>query len=143
MKVRIVANIDTARILASRGLGASNLARCFLASEVVRLSDPYVPFQQGTLKNSAQVSGDGSQIVYPGPYAHYQYTGKVMGPNIPIFKDGKLAGFYSRAPKYYTGKSIQYHGAPMRGPQWDKRMLADRHEDLERSLAGYIGGLTK
>lgn len=94
MKIRIVANIDAARILTSRGLGTGNLARRFLASEVVRLSDPYVPFRQGTLKNSAQISGDGSQIVYPGPYAHYQYVGKVMGPNIPIFNDGRLTGFY-------------------------------------------------
>lgn len=143
MKIRIVANIDAARILTSRGLGTGNLARRFLASEVVRLSDPYVPFRQGTLKNSAQISGDGSQIVYPGPYAHYQYVGKVMGPNIPIFNDGRLTGFYSKAPKHYTGKNLQYHGAPMRGPQWDRRMLADRREDLEKSLAGYIGGTKK
>lgn len=139
MKFHISCDIDPDKILASRGLGASNLARRFLASEVVRFSDPYVPFRHGTLKNSAQISGDGTQIVYPGPYAHYQHTGEVMGPNIPVFEDGRLSGFYSKAPKHYTGKSIEYHGAPMRGPRWEKRMLIDRREDLERSLINYMG----
>ena len=65
---------------------------------------------------------------------------KVMGPNIPIFQGGQLVGFFSRGPKRYTGASLQYHGAPMRGPQWDKRMLADKGEVLAQNLANYVGG---
>lgn len=143
MKVKVKIDINPAQILESRGLGASRAARRYLASEVKRFCDPYVPFAQGTLKNSAIIAGDGSTITYPGPYAHYQYEGKAMGPNIPIIQGGQLTGFFSRSPKRYTGADLQYHGAPMRGPQWDKRMLADKSEELAQSLANYVGGRSK
>lgn len=121
MSVKI--DINPAKILKSRGLGSNTGARKYLASEVKRFCDPYVPMQQGMLKNQAIIASDGSQLVYTQPYAHYQYYGKVMG---------------GRAPKHYTGDDLTYHGAPMRGPQWDKRMLADKSGDLERSMDAYI-----
>lgn len=123
MSVKVKVNIPTAKILKSRGLGSDNGARKYLASEVKRLCDPYVPMQQGMLKNNVTIATDGSQLVYTQPYAHYQYHGKVMA---------------GRAPKHYTGDDLTYHGAPMRGPQWDKRMLADKSQDLEKSLDAYI-----
>ena len=121
MSVKI--DINTNKILKVRGLGGSKEAQKYLASEVKRLCDPYVPKQQGNLKNNATIAGDGSQLVYNQPYAHYQYYGQVMA---------------GRAPKHYTGESLSYHGAPMRGAQWEKRMLADKSKDLERSVEAYI-----
>lgn len=94
MKVKVKIDINAAQILASRGLGPSCAAQHYLASEMVRLSDPYVPFRQGALKNSATIAQDGSAITYPGPYAHYQYEGKARGPNIPIIKGGQLVSFF-------------------------------------------------
>ena len=126
MKVRT--NIRPDAILRARGLGDSDRARVFLANEVARLSDPYVPMQQGTLKNTRQIAGDGRSITYLQPYAHYQYKGEVMA---------------GRVPKHYTGKPLTCHGAPMRGREWDKRMLADRRDDLVQSVAGYVGGKPK
>lgn len=123
MSVKVKIDIPTAKILKSRGLGSDTGARKYLASEVKRLCDPYVPMQQGALKNIVTIAADGSQLVYTQPYAHYQYHGKVMA---------------GRAPKHYTGDDLTYHGAPMRGPQWDKRMLADKSQDLEKSLDAYI-----
>lgn len=123
MSVKVKVDIPTAEILKSRGLGSDTGARKHLASEVKRLCDPYVPMQQGMLKNNVTIAADGSQLVYTQPYAHYQYHGKVMA---------------GRAPKHYTGDDLTYHGAPMRGPQWDKRMLADKSQDLEKSLDAYI-----
>lgn len=123
MSVKVKVDIPTAKILKSRGLGSDTGARKFLASEVKRLSDPYVPMQQGALKNITTIAADGSQLVYTQPYAHYQYYGQVMG---------------GRAPKHYTGDALSYHGAPMRGPNWDKRMLADKSGDLENSLDAFI-----
>ena len=124
MKIKV--DIDTAKIMKSRGLGGDHRARVFLASEVKRLSDPYVPMQQGLLKNHAVVAPNGSTLTYTQPYAHYQYYGEVMA---------------GRAPKKYTGKDLTYHGGPMRGPRWEKRMLADKSDDLVKNLKAYIGGL--
>lgn len=126
--MKVKTDIRPAVILRARGLGDSDRARVFLANEVARLSDPYVPMQQGILKNTKQIAGSGRTITYLGPYAHYQYVGEVMA---------------GRAPKHYTGKPLTYHGAPMRGPEWDKRMMADRRDDLVQSVANYVGGKPK
>lgn len=120
MSVKV--DINTAKILKSRGLGSDNGVQKYLASEVKRFCDKYTPMQQGDLMK-ATIAADGSQIVYNRPYAHYQYYGKVMA---------------GRAPKSYTGDDLTYHGAPMRGPQWEKRMLADKSKDIERSVEAFI-----
>ena len=116
-------DINKAEILKRLGLGGTNKVQKYIASQVKRLCDPYVPMQQGLLKNNATIAGNGSSIVYTQPYAHYQYYGEVMA---------------GRAPKQYTGKKLTYHGAPMRGAQWEKRMLADKSKDLEASVEAYI-----
>lgn len=128
MKVSVKVNVSVASIMAKRGLGRSNRVRKFIASEVKRLSDPYVPMQSGRLKNGAYISPDGSTLTYRGPYAHYHWVGEVMG---------------GRAPKHYTGRAIQHHGAPMRGKQWTERMMADRSPELIESVANYTGGKGK
>lgn len=119
----IKVDLPKAEILKNLGLGGSNKVQKYLASQVKRLCDPYVPMQQGALKNNATIAADGSSIVYTQPYAHYQYYGKAMA---------------GRAPKQYTGDDLTYHGAPMRGPQWEKRMLADKSKDLEKSVDAFI-----
>lgn len=137
MKIKV--DINTAQIMKKRGLGGDHRAQKFLASQVQKFCDPYVPMSSGLLKNQAVVASDGSTLTYTQPYAHYQYYGKVMGPNY-MDKEGKWHS--GKAPKKYTGKDLTYHGAPMRGPEWDKRMLADKHDDLVRNLKAYIGGLS-
>ena len=143
MKISATSHIDTESILRRRGLGGSNDARLVLASEVAHQCDPYVPMSAGSaahMKDSVQIAPDGSEITYPGPYAHYQYEGKVYGPNIPL-ADG---GFFSPvAPKQPTGAELQYHGAPMRGAHWDKRMMADHADEVVDAVARRVGGTRK
>lgn len=123
--MKITVDINTSKILRERGLGGDNRAQVFLASEVKRLSDPYVPMQSGNLKNQAVIASDGSSITYTQPYAHYQYYGEVMA---------------GRAPKHYTGDKLTYSGGGMRGPRWDERMKADKSKELVDSLEKFIGG---
>lgn len=121
--MRIKVEFPKGEILKNLGFGGTNKVQKYIASQVKRLCDPYVPMQQGNLKNTATIAGDGSSIVYTQPYAHYQYYGEVMA---------------GRAPKQYTGEDLTYHGAPTRGPMWDKRMIADKSKDLESSVEAYI-----
>ena len=123
--MKITVDINTAKILRDRGLGGDNSAQVYLASEVKRLCDPYVPMQSGTLKNTAVVAPDGSSVTYIQPYAHYQYYGEAMA---------------GRAPKHYTGNALTYSGGGLRGPQWDKRMMADKSKELVKNLETFIGG---
>lgn len=132
MKIKVDINVN--KILASRGLGSSTKVQKNLASKVVQLSDPYVPMQQGLLKNTRTIAADGSQIVYTQPYAHYQYYGEVYGPN---YTNGTR--FWSgKAPKKPTGRPLTYSNAPMRGARWTERMIADKRKELENDVEAFI-----
>lgn len=126
MKMDVDVNIDTGKILRKYGLGESKEAQRFLAEDVERKCQPYVPRKAGVLEGSARVTDD--SIIYPGPYAHYQYVGEVMA---------------GRAPKHYTGRDIDYHDSPMRGKQWDKRMMADHGKEVEQDFENYLKGRNK
>ena len=139
MGVRVTTKIDVGGILRKRGLGDSNRVRKYLASQVRKRSDPYVPFRQGTLKNTAKISPGGTQVIYTQPYAGYQYRGLVMGPNV-LTKNG-WRSMAKKGGKYYTGQALKYKSDNgMRGPYWDKRMLENHRDDLEKDVAAAIGG---
>lgn len=92
-----------------KGLGRGGPIQKYIDSEVLRLSEPYMPFQSGMLKSSGQIGtvvGSGL-VVYNTPYARYQYYGYVM---------------VGKAPKQLTDRRIAYHGAPKRGAYWFERM---------------------
>ena len=72
------------------------------------------------------------EIEYRGPYAHYHYKGILMlAPN-----GSSWAKFGEK--KYYTGKKMNYQGAPKRGAEWDKRMMNDRGKEVCRDVENFI-----
>lgn len=100
-------------------------AQAFVDSEVLRLSNPYIPMQSSMLQKSGILGttiGTG-EVTYNTPYARYQYYGKVM---------------VGRAPKQLTDKDLTYHGAPMRGALWFERMKADKKEQIFRGAAKFV-----
>ena len=123
MKISVKAMVDPKAILDRKGLGPDNRLLKYLAGRVKAHCDPYVPMKAGILKNTAAISPDGSELTYSTPYAHYQYHGMAMA---------------GRAPKHYTGKALKHRGAPMRGPHWEKRMVADKRSVIEDEIAAFI-----
>lgn len=95
-----------------------------------KMCDPYVPMQEGVLSQSINVTPQ--YVEYRTPYAHYQYMGLVYGPNIPIYKDGQIVGWFSPPgqKKYPTGASIQYSKEqhPLATHHWDQAMMTDKGE---------------
>lgn len=72
MGTNIKLKIDPAdKILLKRNLNRNGRGQQFFTHEVRRLSDPYVPFLSGTLKDTAQELT--SRIEYVQPYARRQY----------------------------------------------------------------------
>lgn len=72
MGANIKLKIDPAdKILLKRNLNRNGKGQQFFTHEVRRLSDPYIPFLNGTLKNTAQELT--SRIEYVQPYARRQY----------------------------------------------------------------------
>lgn len=90
--------------------------------------DPYVPMDEGVLSQNVNVTP--KYLQYNGPYAHYQYTGIVYGPNIPIMENGVIVGYYSPPdkPKHPTGAAIKYSTEkhPLATHHWDKAAMDDK-----------------
>jgi hypothetical protein len=74
-------------------LDRADKAEVWLANEILKDTDPFVPMLTGSLSQRSHV--EGKSVVYPGPYARYLYYGKVMkGPKY--------------GPKYATDKDLVY-----------------------------------
>jgi len=119
-------NIDLSnapKIISKLGLNAGGKAQLFFTNELMRISDPYVPFKQGALKNSARIVEQGTAIEYNTPYARYQWYGKVM---------------VGSKPKVVTDRDLVYRGGALRGKMWVARAFNDNKQMIidmvERSM---------
>ena len=107
----------------------------FAAAEWHRLYKPYVPFAEGKLFNSVQIRP--KEIEHVVPYAHYQYTGQVYGPNYPIFSGGKIVGWRSPLKKHPTGRALKYKN-PKAAKEWDKAAAPTQMPKLISTLQSYV-----
>lgn len=107
------------------------------ASEWHRMYAPYVPFESGTLRDSVTIAP--KTITHNAPYAHYQYTGDVYGPNFPITQNGVRVGYYStpNRPKQRTEKKLKYKN-PKAAAKWDQVAAGTQLPKLVSSLQAYI-----
>jgi hypothetical protein len=111
-----------------------------ISNTLAKKCDPYVPFANGDLSQTAEVTSEG--VRYTQPYARYQYYGEVYGPNIPIIKDGIIVGWFSppNQKKHPTGRPINYNkeAHPLATSKWDEAMLRDHREDFEKEVTEII-----
>lgn len=101
-------------IMAARGIESRGRVQQFIDSEVLRRSDPYVPFRTGVLKGSGTRNtklGSG-QVIYQTPYAK----------------------------RLYYNPQYKFEGAPLRGGYWFERMKADHRDSILRGAAKLAGG---
>lgn len=121
----------------------------YIATQWHRHYAKYVPMQSGILYQ--QVTFDakkGSGIVnHEVNYAHYQYTGNVYSPNIPITEGGAIVGYFSpkNRPKTKTERKLKYSRKfhPDASAKWDEAAAPVELPKLEREIEGYLnkGGL--
>ena len=116
-------------------------AQRLLNLQVAADCDPYIPFRQGQLRNSLTYPQGvyGGELEWNAPYAHYQYTGIVYGPNIPI-RDagGNITGWYSPPSKNPTGRPLTYHTAGT-GDHWFEKAKAQHGDDWVRLVKRTAG----
>ncbi len=91
-------------------------AQQYVDSEVLRLSDPYVPMLTGTLKKSGTLGTViGSGVVeYTAPYAKEQY--------------------YNNAGRGKEGLNAANGNKGLRGREWFERMKADHLDEIEHNV---------
>ena len=101
-----------------------------------KMCDPYVPMDEGILAQSLDITSEG--VTYKQPYAHYQYTGLVYGPNIPIMENGIIVGWFSRPgqTKTPTGEYLNYSKEkhPLASSEWDKAMMRDKGNEFKQQV---------
>lgn len=123
-------------------------AQKLLNLQVAADCDPYIPFQQGALKNSVTYPEGvyGGEIQWGGeevgvPYAHYMYIGEIYGPNIPIRdSNGNITGYYSPPSKSPTGRPITYHPeGTERGDHWFEKAKEEHKDDWLRLVRETVG----
>lgn len=101
--------IDIQKAISRRGLEVQGRVQRFIDSEVLRLTEPYVPRLTGALINSGTINtrvGSG-QVIYKTPYARRQY---------------------------YENK-----GSGRRGKQWFERMKANHVGEILQGAARIAG----
>ena len=106
----------------------------YAALEYHNLYKKYVPYKEGILQNTVNITP--WQIIHTQPYAHYQYMGKVYGPNIPMFSGGAIVGFRSipKSEKHPTGKSLTYRN-PTATAHWNENVSG---EEVAQIIAEFI-----
>lgn len=130
----VVFNMDGAEtMLRKRGLEKDGRIQRMFTVRCAAEMDPYVPMQQGPLKNTRIITPD--SVTYNMPYARFQYYGKVM-----VGEKSRSAYAKLGERKVVIDKDLQHHGAPKRGPFWDKRMWADKKYKIVNDVAVAAGG---
>lgn len=138
---------NTAAMLQKFNLQQGGLVQQTIDKTVIDYNLAYCPWESGLMAKSAYGAtqiGSG-RVIYPGPYARYQYYGEIYGPNIPVFEDdsGVPTRFFSPPgqKKHPTGRSLDHATDvnPLAGPFWFERMKADRLQDIVQEAKSVAG----
>ena len=94
-----VLNFDLEGLKKKKGLEPGGRVEQVMAKELLRLSEPYVPFDEGHLRDSGRIE-NGNEVVWGGSQVLY-------------------------ARRLYYHPEYNFQGAPRRGGMWVDRMLQD------------------
>lgn len=104
------------------------------------LCAPYVPMDSGALQQNVDITPE--YVHYKVPYAHYQWEGKVYGPNIPITVGGKIVGWYSPKDeqKKPTGRELNHSKSknPLATAHWERAMAVAKGQQLANEITEYL-----
>ncbi len=110
VKATLVSTINPTSILVNVTGKQGIKVKKFMANEIVTATEPFVPFRDGYLKNSATIALDGNFIQYNMPYAR----------------------------RLWYGDGFNFNGAPIRGSRWVERSWAVNGNEILLATARYI-----
>ena len=147
MAIKVTLKMNpTWQIIKAKGLDENGDVQKFLINTVNNRIGRYMPASSATavLATKKKFIAGPTQIVVQGPYARYQYYGKVMvnaktgkGPmNIPgvglRYKKGTVLKETDRPLDYDT----TFHKDA--GPFWDRALMAAEGKAIEADVQAYI-----
>lgn len=119
------------KIIKDHGLDSNGRVTRHLRDEADRLMNPFVPGGAGGKLAELKTYPNNYSIKYISPYAHYQYTGKLM-----LAKNGS-SWARKGEKKHYTSKKLKYHTSGT-GDHWEKLMLQRHKNSLTKDVQNYI-----
>lgn len=131
-------------ILTRLGVNKTGDVQRFVTETVNRRITRYMQYRTGVLSTKLKFVKSPTEIEVLGPYACYQYYGKVMvdaetgkGPmNIPgvglRFRKGAVLKATDRDMEYDKTKN------PKAGPYWDRRMMAAEGGQIAAEAQAYV-----
>ena len=119
------------QILKNHGLEKDGRVQKYLMTTADRFMMPFIPGGAGGMLAKNKAYPNNHSIKYISPYAHYQYTGKLM-----LTKSGS-SWAKEGEKKFYTNEKLKYHTAGT-GAKWDKLMMQRRKNDLIKDVENYI-----
>ncbi len=120
----------TSKIIKDHGLDKNGKVTAHLRNTADRLMTPFVPGGAGGMLAKLKTYPNNYSIKYTSPYAHYQYTGKLM-----LAKNGS-SWAKKGEKKYYTSRRLKYHTSGT-GDHWDKMMMQRRGKELAKDVENY------
>jgi len=98
-------------------------AQAWLGERILQDCRPYMPHLTGSLQQRSHTEDGGRAVVFPGPYARFQYEGKVMVDPVtrsPWARPG--------AKKVVTDRPLKYSD-PAARDHWFEAAKADYRQD--------------
>ena len=112
-------------ILNRLGVGADGDVQMQVTRIINQRITRYMPYRTGVLATKLKHIKSPTEIEVLGPYARYQYFGKVMaGP----------------PPKVVTDRDLVYTKTknPLAGPFWDRRMMQAEGKQIANEIQRYV-----
>lgn len=146
MSIRIKVNMEPVNVILIRlGIDKNGDVQKFLTNTINRRMTRYMPYRTSALSTKLKYVKSPTEIEVRGPYALYQYFGKVMVNS----KTGKgpalIPGVGYRYKKGTTLKATerdldQQTGTknPKAGPFWDKRLMADEADAIASDVQTHV-----
>lgn len=145
MKIDFKWNKPEAQIAKEKTGGENGLL--FLANELKRIMDPYVPAENLALAQNVRtyVEDNAGIVHYTSPYAHYQYKGELyVDPKTGkgAFTDGERFWSRSGVAKRPSGRALSYSKFrhPLATSEWDKSAMTAKRGELTEAYQKYLGG---
>lgn len=106
-----------------------------------------MPLASGSLRQRSHTEDDGKKVVFPGPYARYLYSGKVMvdretgkGPRkIPMSSGDYILRFRKGAKLVATDRPLKYSD-PQAVPEWFEHAKRQNKQFWVDGVKEIIGG---
>ena len=147
MSTTVKVNMKPVSVIVTRlGVGKAGDVQKFVTNTINRRLTRYMPYRTGNLSTKLKFVKSPTEIEVLGPYARYQYYGKVMvnantgkGPAlIPGVGYRYKKGTILKVTDKPLDQEPRSTGNDRAGPFWDRRMMAAEKDAIAAEVQAYV-----